>query len=74
MYNKVLASALSAVLISTADIPMNIAPLAENVILPHPAGIQIAEGEYRFSGEPSVRFGRKRVLRSLIHWKSAGKE
>ena len=60
MYNKVLVSALSAVLISTADIPMNIAPLAENVILPHPAGIQIAEGEYRFSGEPSVRFGRKK--------------
>ena len=60
MYNKVLVSALSAVLISTADIPMNIAPLAENVILPHPAGIQIAEGEYRFSGEPSVIFGRKK--------------
>ena len=60
MYNKVLVSALSAVLISTADIPMNIAPLAENVILPHPAGIQIAEGEYRFSGEPSVRVGRKK--------------
>ena len=60
MYNKVLVSALSAVLISTADIPMNIAPLAENVILPRPAGIQMAEGEYRFSGEPSVRVGRKK--------------
>ena len=60
MYKKVLVSALSAVLISTADIPMNIAPLAENVILPHPAGIQIAEGEYRFSGEPSVRLARKK--------------
>ena len=50
---------MAAILISAANISICDNLMAGNVILPRPAEIEICEGSYTFTGEPSVKVVRK---------------
>ena len=60
MYKRILTSALAVFLISATCVSKDNVTLAGNVILPHPAGIEILDGAYIFTGEPTVKVARKK--------------
>ena len=60
MYKRILTSALAVFLISATCVSKDNVTLAGNVILPHPAGIEILDGAYIFTGEPTVKVVRKK--------------
>ena len=60
MYKRILTSALAVFLISATCVSKDNVTLAGNVILPRPAGIEILDGAYIFTGEPTVKVVRKK--------------
>ena len=60
MYKRILTSALAVFLISATCVSKDNVTLAGNVILPRPAGSEILDGAYIFTGEPTVKVVRKK--------------